>query len=337
MKKLLAAALTGAMLVSFASCGKTDPVRNPDDYTEQTEEKTSAENKESFGGETEAGSEAETESSGESAEGNPDGSYHYVKVTECYDGEPEYVSKEQYLNDEGLVIKEIAYSRTSAGFTTRVFEYDSMGNLTRETKTNEDAEGPTLETVDVYYYENNVLVKMTTTTTNVRKNTVPDDMNRVINYSYDDKGNLVRAENYYASGDFSFANDYTYDDNGYLLTDTKTNFEGTVLERHEYKNDANGNVLEHSKFTGYDGENTLVTTYEYDKNGNVIKAVNPKLGYGYEYDADGNLLVTTCYNGKGEVISTSTNQYDSFGRITFTDFVSTQKAAFNHHITYVYE
>lgn len=40
MKKFMAIVLAGVMLVSLASCGKTDPTRNPDDYTKKTEETT---------------------------------------------------------------------------------------------------------------------------------------------------------------------------------------------------------------------------------------------------------------------------------------------------------
>ena len=53
MKKLFAVILAGAMLIPFASCGKTDPTRNPDDNTKKTEEVlTPADTKESDAGES---------------------------------------------------------------------------------------------------------------------------------------------------------------------------------------------------------------------------------------------------------------------------------------------
>ena len=121
----------------------------------------------------------------------------------------------------------------------------------------------------------------------------------IVEYSYDDKGNLTKEWTVDHNGD-TFGNEYTYDSNGNQIQSVYTNSDGKKSIT-DYTYDSNGNRIQ-SVYTNCMGENDVYDTI-YDDKGNIIKEVHTGIYgkdiYDYIYDSKGNLIkrVTTYSSG----------------------------------------
>ena len=96
-----------------------------------------------------------------------------------------------------------------------------------------------------------------------------DGENAILNFTYDENGNLIKRVNTDPDGDKSIY-DYTYDEENNLIKAVYTDSDGDK-SIYDYTFDENGNLIK-KVYTSYAGKKS-VYDYTYDENGNLIKEV----------------------------------------------------------------
>ena len=135
---------------------------------------------------------------------------------------------------------------------------------------------------------------------------------RVINYDYDDNGNLIFERRSGVGISKQYENvDYTYDAAGQLMKVTT----GSKVKTYEY--DLAGNLLSDGDYTyTYDLQNRLLskanskgtTTYTYDAAGNLLKEAGPDGTVSYTYNTQNRLV-----KGETDDGQSSTYIYNAMG------------------------
>ena len=145
------------------------------------------------------------------------------------------------------------------------------------------------------------------------------DSSYYTDYTYDDRGNLVKE--HYGNGEYQRSVDYLYDTNGNLIKEIETVMgKSQVLK--EYTYDENNRMITQSR-PNYG----ILTEYSYDQNGKLIKQIEKNgdsedswYSTDYFYDEGGNLIRTLRVDGNHQ---TRTDYvYDENGKLikeTFTD------------------
>ncbi len=187
------------------------------------------------------------------------------------------------------------------------------------------------ESTQVYEYKFNSKGKISEIKNTYAENTHYD------RFTYDAKGNLIKALEIYADGgESSF--DYTYDASGNKITsvytlkdgrqwtynwtyDSKGNLikegytQGGPHDSYEYTYDENGNKIKELHTDPYGIERLTTLEYTFDEKGNpkVVKVVSTDTRFfNYSYDANGNLLSESCQKN-GEDVWRYTYSYDENG------------------------
>jgi fibro-slime domain-containing protein/RHS repeat-associated protein len=261
-------------------------------------------------------------------------------------------------NARGMVVR---ITDSEGNVTTR--SYDSRDNLTSEVNAAGQTRTFTYDAHNNKLSETDAIGNITRYTYNSRDQvlTVTDALNRVTTNTYDVNGNLLSRKD-----PLNQTTTYTYNSRG--LMETRTDPLGNV-SRFEY--DTSGNLSRETDPLGnvttytYDANNnkltqsvnrtnaagvveTLVTTYQYDKLGQLIKTINPDNSFTENvYDSVGKQIASRDQLGRQIDYA-----YDDLGRLvrlTFPDG-TTQESTFddeghlltlkdraNHTTSYTYD
>ncbi|MDB9518158.1 putative Ig domain-containing protein, partial [Roseofilum reptotaenium CS-1145] len=225
-----------------------------------------------------------------------------------------------YARDK--VISETVYTAESGaeGWTTS-YEYDHWGNLSKETDP--------LGNVTLY-----------TSDRKKRLLSETDALGNTTKYEYDYPGNLLSSTD--ALGNTT---EYSYDARGNLLTlktgtntinfDYTINGRGTSIvddlgNKGEYEYNGNGlQTKETLTIQTPEGQQTIITEWEYDDQGRMTKQTQGDNSIEYQYDANGNQIATLSngitteyrYDKKGQLVETlyddnskTVTLYDKGGR-----------------------
>ena len=128
---------------------------------------------------------------------------------------------------------------------------------------------------------------------------------------YDEKGRVVREEEYDWEGVYSGYTEYRYNSDGILVWEGRYSEEGNLYVSMEY--DAYGNLVMVD-----DGESVERYSYEYDDSGKIITKKSYRderyTGYSsYEYDSNGKISVEKMYDGNGNLKGSNRYKYDANG------------------------
>ena len=335
--KLGSIMLTAAMALSLSACATsiqtTDFYVDPAETLANKEDADSSVNVAMITAETTDVTVAKITESTE-AEDDHDGSYHYMKQTMLFSNGSE-MYEESYYDDNGNMIRFRRSSTYSDEIRTMEYEYDARGRLLKETETVENKGEVTLVQVDENFYENDLLVKTEQTSTKFPSLEPYDEMCRVIYYDYDDKGQLIKQDTYYKSGELFNSRVYTYDDNGNLLTEVDTDADGNIVGSTEYEYDSKGNVTKMT-WLAFDSVSFNYVNYEYNSNGDKIKESGNLYTYENEY-FDGQIIRSKHYDADGNYSSTTEYGYDEYGRVIIVETDSATNDAADLQITYEYE
>jgi RHS repeat-associated protein len=181
-------------------------------------------------------------------------------------------------------------------YTKITYEYDAVGNKTRE-----------------YYYDNDTLQSYVSYVYSTEWNgayllkslthyDTDNDGLRSESYTYDKRGNVISKTN--PNG---VVTEYEYDDNDRLIKETvnmTTSDDDDIVT--EYKYDIAGRLIEVIDPNGHS------TRMEYDRNGQLVKSIDPEGRVTqFEYDAMGNKTKEISPTGKITVFV-----YDALNRLT---------------------
>ncbi len=267
--------------------------------------------------------------------GRPDTYYEYNeygKITYEYHTSPSVAYSYTYEYDENQRLIKTQYDSDSGKQSIKLYEYDAVGNLIKQTDINGD-------TVYVTSFEYDVRGNMT--------RVVSENPNIIIEYKYDDANNLletivknkdgevtessfseydsnnrlIRHTIKYESG--TQVNIYEYDESGNTLF-VVNEIDGNFISRQEYEYDENGSCKKQSN-TYASGEGSVVL-WSYNETGNVIEERKEENGHClsstcYEYDENGNCVRKThtlpTQDRSSEVIS----EYDKWGNLLRVEYV----------------
>ncbi|MEN8906678.1 MAG: fibronectin type III domain-containing protein, partial [Clostridiales bacterium] len=238
-------------------------------------------------------------------------SYNSLGLVDTYTDEKGKKTKYKY-NSNGNVIK-----TTYPDGSIEKFKYDKNGNLTKVI----DPKGITTK----YFYDNrDRLVKIIN----------PDSGSKIITYSETGKVTSLKDEN-------GKVTSYKYNARDELVetinpdgNSTKYKYDslGNLTEVYQYRNLTQDNIdnmhlnKKNNSYSTY--ENELITKYEYDKRGLLIKEVNPankiKL---YEYDSNGNLISKT-----DEDSYITKFEYDAVNNLNKINYNNEKTVDFNHDL-----
>ncbi|MBE6783554.1 MAG: hypothetical protein E7536_06035 [Ruminococcaceae bacterium] len=234
---------------------------------------------------------------------------------------------------EYLMTKMTVYNADDSVDMIYEYEYDSEGNMIKETIVSDEYESCT-----EYEYDENGNVKKSSDYEN----------EYFVEYEYDSNGNLVEERIY--DCEYEYLNVYEYDSYNNITKSTEYEYDGDVFTfeaEYEYNADdkpirvmiydedankssmyeieynSNGEVI---KETDYDFDDTVrsVTEYEYDEKGNMTKEVTDynetyeeySETIKYEYDADSNLVKEVEYNYVDDIVRVTEYEFDTNGNMT---------------------
>lgn len=201
----------------------------------------------------------------------------------------------------------VTSDRTS-GEHSYAYEYDAHGNVTKETEVSVSGK---YERTSVYEHEYEYDADG-----NIAKETIafPNGTINVYEYTRNASKDVIETSYSDSKGNaYAYTSEYEYDANGHVTKISDTDKEsGEITYTAEYEYDPDGNVtIESVSEKG----GTTVTTYQYDKFGNVIKRVSgdsvidDRYTYEYKYDAKGNAVEMKITVRKGNV---ETFQFSDF-------------------------
>ena len=166
----------------------------------------------------------------------------------------------------------------------------------------------------------------------IRQETVTPYNHTVIEYTYDERGFLVRNVSAYSETNI-FITEYVRDEEGRELRTLGLNPDGSIRYSTDYERDENGNTL---KETYVNGDYRTVTTYTYDEKGNLLRRYTDSTDWDseseYTYDEEGRPTSYTYYDGAD--LFTTIYTYDAEGRPLRTEYTSPDE---DYVIDYTYD
>lgn len=239
---------------------------------------------------------------------------------------------EYTYDEEGNLLSEHSVTLYGEADRSREYEYDKNGNLI---STRVYTDGKLYDKIFYEYDKNGNCIKLISDIVieykydekgNMTEETRYDEAGKVTSvrrYSYDRKGNNTRLELFEANGDLRLQTTNTYNSSGKLLTTKETYPDGDLKVLIKYKYDKMNNVLTETSETP---EKITLREYEYNRNGKMlfyrISALDTSVFadeneeyvvYGEKkctYDKNGNLLTEYCMNyDENFGKSESTNRY----------------------------
>ncbi len=214
-----------------------------------------------------------------------------AEITE--NGDSDIVTQYEY-DVAGRVMKMITglteYSETPAGGAVTQCEYNSSGFVSKVT----DPMGG-VETYNEYDHAGNVL-SVTDRNSNTIRNTYSayglkksrsESSPETKEYTYDGLGHLIKSSSVNKDGE-TVEETYSYDGLGRLTLST-----GNNGDTQSYSYDSNSNLMSYE----LNGEGENEVSYEYDALNRLTKLTNNGIITTYEYDENGNLLKKEQDNG----------------------------------------
>ena len=203
--------------------------------------------------------------------------------------------------------------------------YDKWGQLEKEIDVTSGSGHDGDEVVEhnyTYDDDGNLILQETVTPYN----------HTVIEYTYDERGFLVRNVSTYSETNI-FITEYVRDEEGRALQTRGLDPDGTVLYSTDYEYGDNGLT---SKETYVNGDYRTVTTYTYDELGNLLRRHTDSTDWDseseYTYDEEGRPTSYTYYDGAD--LFTTLYTYDGEGRPLRTEYSSPDE---DYVIDYTYD
>ncbi len=246
-------------------------------------------------------------------------------------------------------ISDIGERVENPAYTTCSYTYDDCRRPATMSYMDSTEPGTVKESYTYAYDKNSRLVEETIQ--NLYPQSPSDCQNEVRRYSYDARGRLTKTEveDLLDAAD-SYVTTYTYDAVGNRLTEEKSSAGTAETTRYTYNS---LNQLLSSETKKADGTVTESKNYQYDANGNQLKAADSisKKETQNTYDPAGRLSTCTVrengktitqqtnqYNGSGTRIQksengTATNYYYSQGSVLYTEDGSGKGTSLNLHGT----
>lgn len=233
--------------------------------------------------------------------GRPDTYYEYDeygKITYEYHTSPSVAYSYTYEYDENQRLIKAQYDSDLGKQSIKLYEYDAVGNLIKQTDINGDT------------------VYVTSFAYDVRGNkirVVSEKFNIIIEYKYDDANNLLETIVKNKDGEVTESSFSEYDSNNRLIRQTIKYGSGTQVTTYEY--DESGNTL--FVVNEIDGEIISRQEYEYDENGKCKKQLNTYAsGVGsvvlWSYDETGTVIEER-KEENGQCLSSTRYEYDENG------------------------
>ena len=261
----------------------------------------------------------------------------YSQVITTYDYADRVI---KVLNDEGLaVITEYNPSGTIKSSTnisgnTTYYKYDGLGRVTEQWV-------PVSRENETIYYSYNKIeydnasnkISECYSSEKVLLNQVPSSL--IYKYYTYYKDNRKKSE----KTSYGAEKLYEYDKDG-NVTKVKTKVDNDSYSVIQYVYDKYGRVINEIKsvlagdLAGYDYNSTetveLVTKYEYDKEGNIVKETNSNnVSYSYTYDNLGNILSCTTTDGKSSYTISKTYNWE--GKVLTETDKNNNKKTYNYN------
>jgi YD repeat-containing protein len=166
----------------------------------------------------------------------------------------------------------------------------------------------------------------------IRQETVTPYNHTVTEYTYDERGFLVRNVSTYSETSI-FITEYVRDEAGRVLRTLGLDPDGSIRYSTDYEYGENGLT---SKETYVNGDYRTVTTYTYDEMGNVLRRHTDSTDWDseseYTYDEEGRPTSYTYYDGAD--LFTTIYTYDAEGRPLRTEYTSPDE---DYVIDYTYD
>ncbi len=231
---------------------------------------------------------------------NTDGSFS-VKYLFKYNDKGNLIEINQYNADGGLVSKKVYDGKENLLDSKEYFSSD--GNVTGRTTNRYDDKGRLIETEE---YNVNGTFKYT--------------------YRYDDRGNLIEENHYNTNGNLDDKNTLTYRYNEKGNKIEETHYDGGSVSFYRYNN--NGNLIEERYSPSFTARKACTykkvmercghggcgaesyCTYQYDGEGNKIKANCNGDQITYRYDSNGHEIEESCGSPSHKPWYQSIHQYD---------------------------
>lgn len=285
------------------------------------------------------------------------GSYEFELGYDEY-GNPVYTSKNVVGNFTASDLLGAGIYPTDCGALPSIYEYDERGNVIR--KTREDFDGSVMSYTEYTYDKNNNILTQVTfnkdfslTIPTIKYEYTYDQNNNCIveleysygelewktEYTYDKKGNEVKAEYYEGNGESCGWEEYTYDDKGNMILKLEYDADGKLESKTESTYDKNNNLLKSVEQDGsgafvgtteyaydsesnkllwayYDGNNNVMEMQKFDKYGRLIydmagyTAAGKLIAEEYTFDNKGNLILVDKHTEDGETLEKTEYKYD---------------------------
>ena len=269
-------------------------------------------------------------------EGRPDIYYEYDeygKVTYEYHT-PLSISgySHSYEYDENQRLIKDQYASDSGKQSIKLYEYDAVGNLTKQT----DIDGDTVYVTSVEFDERGNKTRVISDEYNITIEYQYDGANNLLEmlirnkdgevtegyfYEYDSNNRLICKTSQYSS--VTEVSTYEYDESGNTLSVVNEN-NGVFISRQDYEYDENGNRKK--LLNSYTSDIGSVVLWIYDESGNVIEERHEENGKclsckRYEYDENGNCIKETSTEPTRNCSSQKKYEYDKWGNLLRIEYV----------------
>lgn len=217
--------------------------------------------------------------------------------------------KDYTYDDKGNKIEEKHYSLKNVLISEVKMAYDGNGNMTEYRFTEikqDDSTRPLLITVQYKYNEKGDCIE------SIDLDNGELSSGRI--YTYDDKGSVVKWQQYNAEKEYQSWGILKYDDNNNLIEDIAYNSDGKEDTYETHKYDDKNRRIETNRY--YDGKLLVTEQFEYDDKDNHIGYIRIHDGEKFsgknivEYDDQGNWTRRTIYvDGRPDYIDMQTIEY----------------------------
>ncbi|MGD0710072.1 MAG: hypothetical protein ABR968_02745 [Bacteroidales bacterium] len=219
------------------------------------------------------------------------------KYTWKYDSKGNVIEENKYSNyldkllnkwiskydDNGNIIEYNTYNSDGSPESKYIYMYDDKGKIIKEENN--------YNTYNVYNYGQIInLYKITwkydSSGNKTKEKNILYNKNENANYNeakviwkYDNKGKLIEENQYSAYGNLVYKYTYKYDDKGNMIEKDQNNSKGSLISKWITKYDNKGNKIEESEYNKDSIKRKIISTFEYDTNGNWIKRTDDDNDY----------------------------------------------------------
>lgn len=212
-------------------------------------------------------------------------------------------------NDEGNIIEENYYDSKGILLVKVRYHYNDTGIIIEEVK--EDVTGHVIYT-SLWNYDKNG------NNSEYTKSMKGNDQNRIVTVvkrTFNNKGN-IKSENrieYRIDGSIHFRKNIHYDRNGKIVKSLEYDGEDKLTNRTDYNYTKEGKLLTFIEyFYNYETDAYVkqITSYIYDKKGNLLESKEPGQTVVYKYDGNGNKTEVMEYSEHDKLLNKLLISYD---------------------------